>query len=142
VSTTEDVRILFLFLHFYFPERDLGISRKRMMPIPAMRMAWKQEERGLQRNRLSRVCRLFDLDFAAEGDVSPHRKRLGAVKREPSGNNDVAGNCAQIVKGVHATKKDVGSKDAQVTDHCESHEGMTATGAASHPMNLHSEHTS
>jgi hypothetical protein len=36
---------------------------------------------------------------------------------ERSGKNDAAGNCAQILKGVEATEKDVGSEDAQVARH-------------------------
>jgi hypothetical protein len=55
------------------------------------------------------------------------------VKSERSGKNDAARNCAQIVKRVEATEKDVGSEDAQVARHRESHGGIAA--AASHPMN-------
>jgi hypothetical protein len=79
---------------------------------------------------------VVDLEIADELEVSvsPHnRKRRGDVKSERSGKNDAAGNSAQILKGVEATEKDVGSEDAQVAGHRESHEGIAA--AVSHPMN-------
>jgi hypothetical protein len=80
---------------------------------------------------------VFDLELAAEVDVDvlPNRKkRRAVVKREPSGKNDGAGKCAQIRKILHATKKDVGTEDAQATDHGEFHEGIAAAVAASHPV--------
>jgi hypothetical protein len=87
---------------------------------------------------------VFDLELAAEVDVLPNRKkRRGVVEeRQPSGKKNAMGNCAKIRKGVHVTKKDVGSEDAQVTHHRESQEGIAAVAAASHPMNLDSQQTS
>jgi hypothetical protein len=74
---------------------------------------------------------VFDLELADEGEViSPHEKRRAT------------GDCAQNLKGSHATEKDVGGEDAQVTDRREFHEGFATTAAASHPMNSDSEQTS
>jgi hypothetical protein len=81
-----------------------------------------------------------DLELADEVEESPHKKRRGVVSSISSSNNDAAGKCAQIVKGVEATEQDVGSEDTQVQDHNEYHEGIPA--AASQPMNSDSEHTS
>jgi hypothetical protein len=85
---------------------------------------------------------VVDLELADELEVSvsPHEKRRGVTENEWSAKNDAAGKCLQIMKGVDATEKDVCSVDAQVADHRESHEGLTA--AASHPMNSDSEQTS
>jgi hypothetical protein len=82
---------------------------------------------------------VFDLKLADEVEVgvSPHRKRRSVMKSERRAKNDAAGKIAQTLKGFQSTEKDVGSEDAQVVDHDESHEGI-----ASHPMNLDSEQTS
>jgi hypothetical protein len=78
---------------------------------------------------------VVDLERANEVEVvSPHKKRRGAVRSERSAMNEAAGNCVQIRKAVKATEKDVGSEDVQVTDHRESHEGIAAAAATSHPM--------
>jgi hypothetical protein len=84
---------------------------------------------------------VFDLELAEEVDVSPYRKRRGVMTGKPSGKNAPVGKCAQILKGVNATEKDVDSEDAQVVDHRASHEGI-ASAAASHPMNSDSEQAS
>jgi hypothetical protein len=82
---------------------------------------------------------VVDLELAYEVEaVSPHKKRRGVMKSKPSGKNDAAGQCLQILKGVDATEKDVGS----VADHRESQEGIALAAAASHPMNSDSEQTS
>jgi hypothetical protein len=85
---------------------------------------------------------IVDLELADEVEVSvlPHKKRRGAVRSKRIGKNDAARTCAQILKGAEATERDVGSEDAQVTDHRESHEGIAA--AESQPMNSDSEQTS
>jgi hypothetical protein len=83
---------------------------------------------------------VVDLELADELEVSPHRKRRGVTGNGRSEKSDAAGKCAQILKGVDATEKDVCSVDAQVADHRESHEGLTA--AASHSMISDSEQTS
>jgi hypothetical protein len=83
---------------------------------------------------------IVDLELADEVEVSPHnRKRRGVMKSGRSANNDAAGKCAQILKGLRATEIDVGN-EAQVAHHRESHEGIAAA-AASHPMNSDSEQT-
>jgi hypothetical protein len=59
-----------------------------------------------------------DLELADEVEVSvsPHKKRRGVdVRSERSANNDLAGNCAQILKGIHATEQDVGNEDSEET---------------------------
>jgi hypothetical protein len=67
-----------------------------------------------------------------------HKKRRGGVVK-----SEQSAKCAQILKGVHATEKDVGSEDAHVADHGESHEGIAAAAAAaSYPMNADPEQTS
>lgn len=48
----------------------------------------------------------------------------------------------KILKGAEATKKVVGSEDAQVADHRESHEAINVAAAASHPMNSDVKETS
>jgi hypothetical protein len=74
---------------------------------------------------------VVDLKLAAdEVEVSPHKKRCGVMKGQRSAKNITAGNCAQNLKESHTTKKGVGSGDAQVADHRESHEGITAAAAA------------
>jgi hypothetical protein len=84
---------------------------------------------------------VFDLELADEMEViSPPKKRRDSVKSKRSAKSDAAGSCAQILEGVHVTERDVGSEDAQVTDHRESHQCLTA--AASHPMNAYSKLTS
>jgi hypothetical protein len=79
---------------------------------------------------------VVDLELADEFEVSvlPHKKRRGLIEKERSVKNDAAGKCAQILKGVDATEKDVGSDDAQVAGHRESREGIAAA-VLSHPMN-------
>jgi hypothetical protein len=74
---------------------------------------------------------VVDLELVDEVEVSPAHttKRRGVLKSERCVKNDAAGKCAQI-----------GSDDAQVADHPESHEGIAA--AASHPMNSDVKHTS
>jgi hypothetical protein len=57
-----------------------------------------------------------------------------------STNNDAAGKCAQILKGVETTEKGVRSDDAQVAEHRESREGIA--GVASQQMNSDSEQIS
>ena len=54
--------------------------------------------------------------------------------------SDAEGKRVEILKGVDATEKDVGS----VADHRESREGIAAaaSAAASHPMNSDSKQTS
>jgi hypothetical protein len=81
---------------------------------------------------------VVDLERAdkVETVVSPHRTRRAVEKSELTAKNDVARKCAQILKEVHATERDVGSEDAEVADHCESHEGVAAAAAASHQMNM------
>jgi hypothetical protein len=54
---------------------------------------------------------------------------------------NATGSAADL-KGLYATEKDVGSEDAQVSDHRESHEGVTTAAAASQPMNSDSSQTS
>jgi hypothetical protein len=83
---------------------------------------------------------VVDLELADKVEVSPHRKRRGDVKCQRTAKNVAAGKCAQILKGVVATEKDVGSEDAQRADHRESHEGIAV--AASHPINSDSEQKS
>jgi transposase-like protein len=73
---------------------------------------------------------VVDLELADEVEASPHKKRR------------VVGKRAQALEGVEATERDAGSEDAQATDHSESHEGIAAVAAASHPMNSDSEQTS
>jgi hypothetical protein len=68
-------------------------------------------------------------------------------KGESFNENDTrkktATGLAADLKGLHATEKDVGSEDAQVSDHRESHEDITtAAAAASQPMNSDSDQTS
>jgi hypothetical protein len=75
-------------------------------------------------------------EFVVDLELAPHKKRRGVR----SGKIDAAGDCAQIMKGVHATENDVCIRDAQVADHRESHEGVAA--AASRPVNSDSEQTS
>jgi hypothetical protein len=60
---------------------------------------------------------VIDLELADEVEVSvsPHRKRHGVIQSERSGKSDTGGECAQIVKGVQATQKDVGSEDSEQT---------------------------
>jgi hypothetical protein len=82
---------------------------------------------------------VVDLELADEVEVSPPKKRRGAMRSKCSAKNDATGKRAQILNGVHATGKDVGGEDAQVTDHRESYEGFAK--AASHPMNSDSEQT-
>jgi hypothetical protein len=76
-----------------------------------------------------------ELANEVEVSVSPHKKRRVVQSQQ----SIAAGDCAQLIKEVHATEKDVGSKDAQVADHRESHEGIAA--AASHRMNADSQQT-
>jgi hypothetical protein len=85
---------------------------------------------------------VVDLELAdkVEVSVSPHkRKRRHAVNNKQSAKNGTVGKYARILKGVEATEEDVGIEDAQVADHRESHEGVIAAEAASHPMNSVSE---
>jgi hypothetical protein len=82
---------------------------------------------------------VVDLELAYEVEtVSPHKKRRGVMKSKASGKNDATGQCL-LRKGVDTTEKDVGSEAA---DHRESHEGIAAATAASHPINSDSEQTS
>jgi hypothetical protein len=71
-----------------------------------------------------------------------YKKRRGVVRGDPSVRNDAAGLRLQTLEGVKATERDAGSVDAQVADHRESHEGIAAAAAASHPMNSGPEQTS
>jgi hypothetical protein len=52
---------------------------------------------------------VVDMELADQVEVSPHRKRRGDMKDEPSAKNDVAGKCGQVLEGVHTTEKDVGA---------------------------------
>jgi hypothetical protein len=78
---------------------------------------------------------VVDLELADEVEGSPHRKRRGFMKSKRSIKDDAAGKYLQILKGVHATEKDVGSEDAHIADHREPYEGIAAYTAVSHPMN-------
>jgi hypothetical protein len=72
-------------------------------------------------------------------------KRLrdkGESFNENGPRKKTATDSAADLKGLHATEKDVGSEDAQVLDHRESHEGVTTAAAASQPMNSDSSQTS
>jgi hypothetical protein len=98
------------------------------------------------KNKTATVAAEFvvDLELADEVEaVSPHKKRRVVVRSKAGGKNDAGGNCAQVLEGIHATEKDVGSEFTQVADHRESHEGIAvAAAAASHPMPSDSEQTS
>jgi hypothetical protein len=74
------------------------------------------------------------LELAEEGvEVSVKRRDV---------KNDAAGHCAQIMKGVEATERDVSiSEDAQVAAHRESHQSIITAAAASHPMSPDSKQT-
>jgi hypothetical protein len=75
---------------------------------------------------------VVDLELVDNVEVSPrNRKRRGVVKSERNVKKDAARKRAQIC-----------SDEAQVTDHRESHKGLPAAAAASHPMNSDSEQTS
>jgi hypothetical protein len=100
---------------------SLPLSRKRTLDKEeASNDAHHRDENGPGNN-------------ANELEVSPHKKRRGVVKSERSAKKDAAVKCAQIMKGVEATEKDVDSEDAQGADHREHQEGIAA--AASHPTN-------
>jgi hypothetical protein len=59
----------------------------------------------------------------------------------PAGKKTATGSVANL-KGLHATEKDDGSEDAQVSDHRESREGVTTATASSQSMNSDSEQSS
>jgi hypothetical protein len=84
---------------------------------------------------------VFDLELADEVEVgySVHRKRRSIMKSERSAKNDAARKIAQTLNEIHTTENGIGSEDAQVMDHNESHEGIAA--AASHPTNLNPKQT-
>jgi hypothetical protein len=85
---------------------------------------------------------VFDLELADGVEVvSPSKKRHRVAKVIPNGENYAVRNCAQILKGVNATEKDVDGEDAQGVDHRDFHEGTDVTVAASHSMNSDSEQT-
>jgi hypothetical protein len=89
---------------------------------------------------------IVDLELEDEVEVSvpPKKNRRGARRSKRSEKNDAAESCVESLKGVHATENDVDSEDVedvQVVDHCESHKGIAATIAVSHPMSLDSDHT-
>jgi hypothetical protein len=115
--------------HVYVP--SLQLSRKRP------RDTHHRYENGAGNNTATGSAKfVVDLELAEEVmEVSPDKKRRGVSVRR-----DAAEKCAQIPQGVHATEKGIGSKDAQVADHHESHEGIAA--ASSYPKNLESEQTS
>jgi hypothetical protein len=71
---------------------------------------------------------VVDLELADEVEVS-----VSTNQRKRRAKNDVA---------VENTERDVGSEDAQVTDHRESHQSIKPAAAALHPMNSVSEQTS
>jgi uncharacterized protein YerC len=57
-----------------------------------------------------------DLELMDEVEVvSPHKKRRGVMNGERSVKNDAVGNCAQLMKGDHVTKNNVGSEDSEQT---------------------------
>jgi hypothetical protein len=58
---------------------------------------------------------VVNLERADEVEVSTQKKRRGVVRSKPSAKNDTAGNCAQILKRVEATEKEVGSEDSEQT---------------------------
>jgi hypothetical protein len=68
------------------------------------------ENRPGNKNATDSIKFIVDRELDYEVEVSPHRKRRGIVKNEPSLQNDAAGECAQILKGVHSTEKDVNSE--------------------------------
>jgi uncharacterized protein YerC len=68
---------------------------------------------------------VYDLEFVDEVEaVAPQKKQRGVVRRKPNGKNDVGESCAQSLKGVHTTERNVGSEVAQVADYHESLGGI------------------
>jgi hypothetical protein len=117
---------------------SLPLTRKRardkdessMMLITAtMRMTLEIRLRQARQTLLSTWKVGVDVSVTAN-----KRKRRGVRRKKQSANNSTVGKCAQILKGLEATEKDVGGEDAQIAGHRESHEGVIAATAASHPM--------
>jgi hypothetical protein len=52
---------------------------------------------------------------------------------QQNAKNDATEVCAQILKGIPGTGKDVGSEHAQVMNHHESHEGIAAAASSISP---------
>jgi hypothetical protein len=121
-------------LLFHFPERNAGRMRNHPM------IAHPENGPG-QKTAAGWAEFVFDLELAEEekAGISLHKKRRRIMKSERSVKNDAARKKAQTLKEIHTTDEDVGSEDAQVVDHDESHRGIAA--AASHPMNSDPEQT-
>jgi hypothetical protein len=118
-----------LFLHFHFPERDPVIMRNHPTEIIC-----NCSGTGGQ-TATGSVEAVVDLERADEVEVSPHRKRRGVVRSKRSVKNDAAGKCAQTLKGVEATEKDVGSEDAQEEDHREALKRKRTASDCTNPRN-------
>jgi hypothetical protein len=121
----------------------LPLSRKRRrVNEESSSEAHPRNENGLGNNPATGWGEfVFDLELAdkVEAGYSLHKSRRTVMKSERRAKKDAAVKIAQTLKGVHATDKGVGSEDAQVVDHDESHEGIAA--AASHPMTSNTEQT-
>jgi hypothetical protein len=91
---------------------SLPVSRKKSLPRSSKRLRNKEESK----TATGSAGFVDDLELADEDkvDASPRKKRCrGAVKSKPSVNNDAAGNCAQILKGLRATEEYVDSEDSE-----------------------------
>jgi hypothetical protein len=97
-----------------------------LLPLCRKRVLDNKEGSFNYKNATGSAEFVVDLELA-EVEVSPHKKRRGAVR---SGKNEAARNC------LEATKKEINtSKDAERVDHRESHQGIAAAAAASRSMN-------
>jgi hypothetical protein len=104
------------------PSRPLSLTRKRRREMVALFNSAHNHPHNDDGpgNKTATGSAEFDVDLELEDEVkavlvSLHKKRCGVMKSKPSGNNDAAGPCLQILKGVHATEKDVASEDSEQT---------------------------
>jgi hypothetical protein len=94
---------------------DNGEWSAPSLPVSRKRSLTRSSKRLRDKTATTSVEPVVDLELADEVEVSPPKRRRDGVGSKPCGNNDAAGNCAQILKGLRATEQDVGSEDLEQT---------------------------